>query len=758
MRKLATAAISFSAAVFAANYILPLSVLPYVAAVLVLAGIGLMLFKRRWLLLFELIFLFFGFGLAVFAVNAGIKSAPVAALDGRTLMIECRVLDYPTVYDDYARIDVRLVGDGLPKLRAILYDNSLEMTELTPGNIVQLEAKLRPADTRFGKEYDYYNSKNVFLIASSKSPPVLLYDGFHVSALSAIVRNVIAACIDRIFPADTVGFMRSLLLGDKSVLYDDVALYTDLSRAGFMHVAAVSGMHISFLVGILQLFLGCSVKSSWLCIALVWAFAIFTGSTPSAVRAAFMQSVLLAAPIARREDDTLTSLSFILALVLAVNPYAAASVWLQLSFGAMAGILCFNEPLSELIKSFVPGKRAKRIMHYPIGILSVSLSVMPFTILLSAIHFGEVSILSPLSNMAALWAVSLCFFGGVVCCLIAPVLTPLAVIGAKLVAVFVRYVFLVAGIFSSIPFAVVYISGAILIIWIVISYIVFAVIGISRAKPPFKLILPIVISISMLAAARGLTLYSYRSSEGCISVVDVGQGQSIVAISGNDCVIVDCGGGGKLENAGEITSAYLLSRGISKADCLMLTHLHSDHANGVLHLMECIDIAEILLPANPQDEDGILVSIVESAARHGTNIRFINEDTEEYHGKIRLEMFAPNDNVDANEECLACRLYVNDFDLLITADGSAAAERELMRKHDLSGVDVLVVGHHGSRYSSGREFIDALDSGTAVISSGYNNYGHPTFETLERLDAYGYNIYRTDLNGTVEFRIGKNNG
>lgn len=758
MRKLAVAAISFSAAVFAANYILPLSLLPILAVLMIAFGAVLLLFKRRWLLLFELIFVFAGFGLGIFALNAAVKSAPASRLDGQTVEIECRLLDYPKVYDDYARLDVVLVGEELPKLKAILYDNYLELTDCSPGDRIKLLAKLKSADTRYGKDYDYYNSKEIFLIASSKSSPVVVDDSFHISALPALLRYEIGNTIDRVFPADTAGFIRSLLLGDKSGLYDDVALYTDLSRAGFMHIAAVSGMHVAFLVGLLQLFLGCSAGSSCLCIILVWAFAIFTGSSPSAIRAAFMQSVLLLAPVVRRENDAPTSLSTVLALVLAVNPYAASSVGLQLSFGAMAGILCFNEPISELLLSLVHDERARKILHYPMGVLSVSLSVMPFTVFLTAIHFGEFSILSPIANMAALWAVSVCFCGAVICCILALIFTPLAVAAAGIVSFFARYIFFVADAVSSISFAVAYINNTALVVWLVLSYAVFAIVGLGKNKAAVKLFLPMALSAAALIAVQGIIFYSYSRSEGCISVIDVGQGQSITAISGENCVVVDCGGGGKIENAGETMGAYLLSRGIDEVDCLMLTHLHSDHANGALYLLEYVDVREIILPEDPKDDDGLLVDLLESAARHGTSVSYIDSDSTEHYGKITLEMFKPNDSVDANEECLMCRLYVNDFDLLITADGSTAAENELLRNHELNGVDVLVAGHHGSRYSCGAKLLERLSASTAVISSGYNNYGHPTHETLERLDAYGYNIYRTDLNGNVEFRIGKSNG
>ncbi len=92
--------------------------------------------------------------------------------------------------------------------------------------------------------------------------------------------------------------------------------------------------------------------------------------------------------------------------------------------------------------------------------------------------------------------------------------------------------------------------------------------------------------------------------------------------------------------------------------------------------------------------------------------------------------------------------------MLVTADSPKSAERELTEKYDLSGTELLIVGHHGSRYASSGELLEELGAETAVISVGYNTFGHPTYETLRKLEAYGCDIYRTDLNGTVEIRIG----
>ena len=103
---------------------------------------------------------------------------------------------------------------------------------------------------------------------------------------------------------------------------------------------------------------------------------------------------------------------------------------------------------------------------------------------------------------------------------------------------------------------------------------------------------------------------------------------------------------------------------------------------------------------------------------------------------------------------MAVRLEVGDYQALITGDSPMAEELRLIREQEFAGTELLVAGHHGSAYASAPQLLAALGGDTAVISVGFNSYGHPAEETLERLALYGYNVYRTDKDGTVEIRIG----
>lgn len=756
MRKLATAALSFSAAVFAANYILPVGWLIVPAVLSAVLGAALTALRRKWLRGVVIALLAFALGLLDFYVQYQLSFGRAEALSGQERTVELRLLSYPRDYGEYCRAEAVITSPDMPKLKAIVYDNERVTAGLRPGSVLSLECTIKPADTLYGIDYDHYNARDIYLRLSSRGAATVLERRFDIRSLPAYISRFLSERVASIFPKDVSHFMRSLMLGDKSELYDDEALVCDMSDAGFMHIVAVSGMHVAFLVGLLHLLLGASRRSSVICIAMVWGFALVTGAGPSAVRAAVMQSMLLLSSLVYREDDPLTSLSAALALILLQNPFAASSVSLQLSFAAMAGIILFSGRIYGVFKERLRPEAEGGPLRYILATAASSLAVMVLTLPLTAVHFGYVPLLSALSNLLGLWAVSLCFCGGWLCCL----LSLLPAVGAAAVWLcswLARYILLVARLVSGIPFAVLYMQTGGAWLWLAATY---ALCGLAllfgRRYKPLSL-LPL-LSVALLAAVFVSAEARYRRGEGCVSVIDVGQGLSVAAIAGDSTVLVDCGNIFSVDNAGKLAGAYLKSCGRSRVDLLMLSHLHSDHADGVTMLMEMAQVGTLLLPEGADDPEGLLDGILERAAEHGVSVRYVREDSLVRVGDIAMEIYVPEAGEDANESCLSAKLSVGGLDALITADSYAEQERALLERPGLSDIELLLVGHHGSKYSSPEDFLSALDADCAVISTGYNTYGHPTREVLERLERCGYNTYRTDLDGTVEIRMERQNG
>ena len=239
MRKLAIACFSFSAAIFLACYLLPLGALGWLAACFALCGLLLLLSRQRWLRGFVISAFALSFGFLLFLLHAQFTLLPALSLDGETIDIRGEVCSYPQVYEDYARVEIRLDGGVLPRGKLILYADGDVLSSFTPGDTLSCSARLKRADERYGERYDSYLASGIYLTGNAKTDPERIPGKLGLRYFPLWLRRQIASQVERIFPSDTAAFMKSLMLGDKQDLYQDQSLYLAMNRAGFLHIVAV---------------------------------------------------------------------------------------------------------------------------------------------------------------------------------------------------------------------------------------------------------------------------------------------------------------------------------------------------------------------------------------------------------------------------------------------------------------------------------------------------------------------------------------
>ena len=165
-------------------------------------------------------------------------------------------------------------------------------------------------------------------------------------------------------------------------------------------------------------------------------------------------------------------------------------------------------------------------------------------------------------------------------------------------------------------------------------------------------------------------------------------------------------------------------------------------------LLERLEVGLLVLP-DVEEEDPLRREITALAEEKGIETLFLAEDADVTFGESALRIYAPLGSGGANEEGLSVLCTAGDFDGLITGDMNDTVEKRLVKYGSLPDLELLVAGHHGSKYATSEELLLATRPELAVISVGYNTYGHPAPETLERLAAAGCAIYRTDWSGTV---------
>ena len=668
--------------------------------------------------------------------------APAEGMEHRTLRLEAVVTDWPEETDYGLRVPVRAGEEGGRKVSALLYCE-LDLAELRPGDGLSCVAYCQPADRVRGEESLYYTARGIQLQIQSYGEVVVTpREGFSLRYGPALLAGSLRDLIDHLYPSDQTGFLKAILTGDKSGLSD--LEQNSFNRVGLGHVVVISGLHVSYLLGFLSIFFKRERKSSLgvLLLALV-AFSLMTGNAPGTVRAVILGGLVLIGQHLGRDSHPMTALSLGLLFLLGVNPYAIANAGLQFSFLATAGIFLLGRPWLEKWRKALP-KGYRKWATPVLSVTAISLGAMVFTVPLSALYFGKFSLIAPISNLLVGWTVSLVFAGGLVSLALGVLWLPLGQAVAWLVGLPLDLFLWYADRAGKLRLAALVTDSGCYALWAVFVYAIL-LLGIflpGRKRP----VIPVCACVVTLCLSAILTAQSAQRTGLTVTALDVGQGQSILLNAKGATALVDCGG---TTAPGDTAATHLQSLGRDSLDLLVLTHYHEDHAGGVPELLRRVEVQAMALP-DVEGDSPLRREIELLAKEQDIPIYYVTEPSRAKLGQADLTLYPPlPGSEETNERCLSLLCTYGDWDALITGDMPQEEEGRLAARGILPDCELLVAGHHGSRSSTGQFLLDAITPEMAIISVGYNTYGHPAQETLDRLAASNTKVYRTDQHGTV---------
>ena len=566
------------------------------------------------------------------------------------------------------------------------------------------------------KKYLYYNNIYYTMTANnikkiSNNTNIIYY-----------LRELISSRIDKIYKSNE--YIKTFILGDISMIDDNIL--ESYRQNGISHLFSISGMHISLFASIILYVLKRISYSNYynyiMVILFLTIYTLLVGSSPSVIRSLIMYILFSLNKVLNLKIKNIDIMCLVLIIMLLINPYYLYNISFQYSYLISFTLVLFSYKLKNIRNNF------KKSIY--ISFISFIIS-FPICIY----NFYQVNILSIFLNLIVIPLVNIFIF-------------PLA-----LISFLIPYMSYILSIFTNILqniSLIIYNNNLGIItfakpsILLIIIYYIFIYLYLYNHK---VIIIFIIIFIHKY--------YNYLDNNTKISILDVGQGDSLLIKyqhnKGN--ILIDTGG--QTNSNYSITSnktiPYLKSIGINTLNYLILTHGDYDHMGEAINLVENFKIEKVILNCGEfNDLEQELIKVLDKKKiPYYSCIKELNIDD----NKLYFLNTRSYDNENDNSSIIYTK--INNFKFLFMGDAGIEVEEHLIKKYKLNDIDVLKVGHHGSRTSSSKKFIDEINPKYSIISVGKNNrYSHPNKEVLDNLG--NSKIYRTDQNGSVTFKINNN--
>ena len=494
------------------------------------------------------------------------------------------------------------------------------------------------------------------------------------------------------------------------------------SVTGTAHLIAVSGSHLAIVGFVIEGALQktrCSrgLQRALLAVALV-AYAAFTGASPSAVRACCMVFATLVANGAGRRRHGLSALFVTMSVFVLLRPTVLFEMGFLLSCASVFAILCFCPYATYALGELgVPTGIA--------GILSVTLCSQLATVPITIPAFGTFSLSAPLANAVIGPVVSVLLAVSVVLvpCSIIPLLRPWVLMVPMLAA---RCALFFEQLFAAIPGASVSVPPD--SIWIYLAPLSLAALLVWWPRPRVR---PMAVGVLCLALVAVVPyVYWDRFAPPSVTILDVGQADAILVRQGGAVALVDCG-------LDERVVTALVRNSVHHIDAVFVTHWDEDHWGGLPGVLEQFSVGTIVVAANALEG-----APAEVSNRSGVEYRQVRRGDAVDIGAFRARVMWPFESVDGegNEDSLVLLLsYAQEgksLRMLLTGDAELDQEREFVQ--EVGDIDVLKLGHHGSRVSVDGELLDVLRPELSIASAGEGNrYGHPSDACVDAVRGTG---------------------
>ena len=588
-----------------------------------------------------------------------------------------------------------------------------DKSNLEIGNIIKVNGKLERIDsnTNFNlfNYKEYQNNNNIFY-------KLYINKYKKIGSANDMFLNIKNNIIKRINKLKSHSYLRVFILGEKNEI--DSNVLSKYKQCGIIHLFSISGMHISFLVDIFnKLFRKNNLKRDCFGIGFLLFYYKLIESI-SLLRCIIHLLIKKVNLILDIKIDKKLLLFIELLIILIIKPNAIYNIGFYYSFIISSTLSIMSYKITKTKNNF--------LKTFYISFISFLVSLP-----LNLYSYSEINILSIINNMICVPFVSFIVFP-------LSVLTLIFTYLDKLLFYLILFFEQLTNILSNWNIILIFHKPSIIVI-------IFYYISIFLLLYNKRIYLPILVILIIHYN------YNFIFREKYVMVLDVSQGDSILYHNSNTNILVDTGGIYKRDIVDNITIPILKSLGIRKLDYLIITHGDFDHMGEAINLVNNFKVEKVIFNCGPYNdlEKGLIKVLDKKKIKYYSCIKELNIDK----NKLYFLQTKVYDNENDNSNVIITEL--DSYKFMFMGDASTITEKEIMSKYNLPDIDVLKVGHHGSRTSSDKEFIDEINPNYSIISVGKNNrYGHPNKEVLDNLKKS--KIYRTDQDGSIMFKI-KNN-
>ncbi|MGH7569744.1 MAG: DNA internalization-related competence protein ComEC/Rec2, partial [Gemmatimonadales bacterium] len=546
---------------------------------------------------------------------------------------------------------------------------------------------------------------------------------------------------------DRAPLVDALVIGRRAELASDVReRYT---RSGLAHLLSISGLHVGFLAAWIAVLLRLArlgpAARFWASAALVLGYVWLLGFPAPATRAAWMLQIDGVARLRQRVVTPRGTIGVAVLAVLVVDPWAVRSIGAWLSVAAVAAVIWAS-------RSTVRSPALVRV-------LAPAVAATLLTAPIAAFGFGTVAPIGVAANLVAIPLGAVAVPGLIIALLLSWVWSAGAELLAAGAGLTLALLDLVAGAAARVP------GGHVITapgwpaagLWGAIAWVAWWLWR-SPRRPwliaaRLAFVATLCLSTSLLDA---LSLDACRCLE--VHFLDVGQGDAaVLRTPAGRWIVIDGGPRTAERDAGRrVVVPFLRRHGVERVALVVATHGHADHVGGLPALLAAFPPTAVLEPGEPVGEAPYLefLAAVEASGASWRPARA--GDRLELDG-VALQVLSPDSawaawTLDPNEESVVLLVQYGGRRLVFTGDAGLPVEERLAGR--IGDVDVLKVGHHGSRSATSDSWLAELRPEVAVVSVGARNrYGHPAPDVLARLATRRVQVLRTDQAGTITLRI-----